>query len=179
MVELPEINILPTNKIGLITAIDTQNLSSNGTTTGAIFGTAIGQAQYIDNSSLDSYSGTNQVISGVIGGVIGSLVDTPRQVKFSNNFTFKLNDGSVVSFKKESPAHPTLSIGQCIKLDTFNILNNNACIESKPAFLKLISKRLIKSTSDDLVYVNCSIPGLGIAKLNNPDECTTSGGRVN
>lgn len=108
------------------TIIDNQGVdkSTPGTTDGARLGGAIASASYVDKS-LDSfdYSAKGHLAAIILGGVIGTALDSKPQPKYHFRYTVRLSNGNLAFhdvFSNEPFRHP---IGVCVYVPSITIVS--------------------------------------------------------
>lgn len=107
---------------GLI--IDNQGVdkSTPGTSGGAVLGEAVGSAAYIDKAfSGGNYSAKNHLGALLLGGLVGSALDSRPQSQYHFRYALKLGNGSIVyqdSYSSEPFRHP---VGICVLLPAITI----------------------------------------------------------
>lgn len=107
------------------------NESTPGTTAGAQVGSAIGQAQYIDHSNWHNYSATGQIAAGILGAVVGSMLDRAPTVTYRLVYTLRDADGNVRVSERVSSSPIYVAPGLCIDTYSFAPVRDEQC-ESFP-----------------------------------------------
>lgn len=106
------------------TILDNQGVdrSTPGTNSGAVLGEAIASASYIDKAFGDgNYSSKNHLGMMLLGGLLGSALDSKPQSQYQFRYAIRLGNGSVIyqdTFSSEPFRHP---VGVCIFLPAVNI----------------------------------------------------------
>lgn len=94
----PSLEVIPSEAIGLVHSAQLVDRSTSPTNTGAIVGSAIGQAAYIDkafNGSGSNYSAATHLGVSVLGVLIGSTFDSPGRRIFVINYAINTLDGQM------------------------------------------------------------------------------------
>lgn len=180
-----KIEIFPSNSIGLIQSVQSVDRSTKGTNSGAIVGSAIGQAAYIDRAlkSGNSYSAKSHLGIGLLGALIGSALDERPEQHYIFNYGIKTLDGQIREIRVSSKEEFTQPIGQCVSLPELTRVSALMCSENKIQFLKRISAiagapadTLISREYSDL-QVKCNVPGIGVMTLDK-NSCTQLNGEI-
>lgn len=101
------------------TILDNQGVdrSTPGTNSGAVLGEAIASASYIDKAfGNGNYSSKNHLGVMLLGGLLGSALDSKPQSQYQFRYAIRLGTGSVIyqdTFSSEPFRHP---VGVCIFL---------------------------------------------------------------
>ncbi len=110
--------------------VDNQGIdeSTPGTSGGAILGSSIANAAYIDNAIKNgNYSAKNQLAIGVIGAVLGASLDSKRNSQFHFRYAIKFPDGNVKYFdvvRNDAFRHP---VGLCVSVPNIELIEQNLC----------------------------------------------------
>jgi hypothetical protein len=116
---------VPFSAYGTILDAQTVNESTGATVAGAALGAAAGSATYADKAS--SYSATSHLGAAVLGGLVGSLFDSPARAKYRTRYTLKGADG-VVRYVEEISAEPFHhSPGMCVVLFPMRLAPPDFC----------------------------------------------------
>lgn len=106
------------------TIVDNQGVdrSTPGTNSGAVLGEAIASASYIDKAfGNGSYSSKNHLGMMLLGGLLGSALDSKPQSQYQFRYAIRLGTGNIIyqdTFSSEPFRHP---VGVCIFLPTVSI----------------------------------------------------------
>jgi len=176
------ISIIPSNSFGKIISVQIIDKSKPGTTSGSQFGSAIGQAAYIDKSiTSGNYSALQQVGVGVAGALLGSALDSPPASYYGINYSVQLYDGSVKTISVGSSDGVSLPVGQCVFTADAKDAPSYLCGDTLKAFLTRYMRisLSIKETSDlnAVKRIKCSIPNAGTFSIS-VEDCDQSKGTV-
>jgi hypothetical protein len=182
----PSIEIIPSENIGLIQSAQVANRSTQSTNGGAILGSAIGQAAYIDRSfsgSSNNYSATTHLGVGILGGMLGSALDQKAETKFVINYGVKTLDGQIHEIRIDSLDEFTKPIGQCVHIPNLEPASSLLCNDTKLQLLKRLSA-LSTIPTDALVIressginIKCIVPGIGMMTLDR-NACLQMEGKI-
>lgn len=115
------------------TIIDNQgvNESTNGTSSGALLGSAVANAAYIDKAiKTGDYSAKNQLAIGILGGILGSALDSKRTARFHFRYAVRLANGNVQYFdevKADAFRHP---VGICVAVPRIALVEQQLCSQT-------------------------------------------------
>ena len=123
------------------------NESSPGTTAGAELGSLVGQTRYIDTTNWRNYSATNQLAAGVIGALIGAMLDAPARTSYRLVYTLKSADGSVRVTERVSPSPIYVAPGLCVDTSAFTPAADHLCGDGWPPELLSTLGRLPHAAS--------------------------------
>jgi hypothetical protein len=148
-----EVNIYLQSSYGLLIDAQILDKSSRGTNIGASIGSAYAQSKYIDNSfsgnSID-YSATNQLGYGLLGALVGSLLDKPAISEYQTRYTVKLANNNIEMFDEISSSENfTQSKGLCVATNPVKAVNQLLCTMSKNDLLMIASGEKIESIASN------------------------------
>ncbi len=113
------------------TVIDNQGIdqSSVGTTGGAMVGSALGSAAYIDRAFRpgNNYSAVTQLGAGLIGAVLGSQLDHRPVSQYHLRYALRRRDGEIVysdSIQQDAFRHP---VGMCLRIADLQPVSQTLC----------------------------------------------------
>lgn len=113
------------------TVIDNQGIdqSSAGTTGGALVGTALGSAAYIDRAFRpgNNYSAVSQVGAGLLGALLGSQLDRRPVSQYHFRYALRRRDGEIVyrdSVQQDAFRH---SVGMCLRIADLQPVSQTLC----------------------------------------------------
>ena len=178
------------NKISYGTLVNSQVLdkSSRGTNAGASLGSAYAQSRYIDNAfsgnSID-YSATKQLGAGLLGAVVGSLIDKPSESKFITRYTVQLANNEIQTFDQtSSEVEFTSNAGLCVLTNPVRPANQSLCNMTKRELLLTDVTSLTKNEQNSLQInspisnkVKCKI-GNNAPTLINKNLCLSANGEI-
>ena len=110
------------------------NLSTGATITGAQLGGVLGQANYIDSSNFKNYSAMSQVGAGLLGAIVGSMLDAPSVTKYKLTYLLQMANGDVKNFEKTQSTETHIPAGVCVEFrepSYLEVVNQNNCTEVK------------------------------------------------
>lgn len=172
--KFPNIEIVPSESVGIVQSVQSVNRSAPGTSSGALLGATVGQAMYIDHAfrgSGGNYSAITQVGAALLGAALGSNFDSAPTSRFVFNYAIKTLDGQIREVRVESSDEFTRPIGQCVMLPSVTPTETSLCGTDKVQLLKKLSAigqapvdALISNESSGL-SVKCRIPGVGLMTL--------------
>lgn len=169
----PDIEVVPTESVGIVQAAQVVNRSTPGTNSGAVLGGVIGQAAYIDHAFKDAnnYSALTQVGAALLGAAAGSTLDQGPQSSFIINYGVRTFDGQVRELRVTSHEEFTRPIGQCVFIPSMEMAPPSLCLSDKIQFIKLLtakseaSKEIVVKPEVNRVNVICRVPGVGLMTL--------------
>ena len=183
----PNIEVIPIETVGAIQSSQVVNRSTAATHGGALIGSAVGQASYIDRAfkgSGSNYSAISHLGVALLGGAIGSMLDAPGQTKFLISYGIRTADGQVREVRVESGEEIALPVGRCVYLQNLSEAPASLCIGEKFQFLKQLSEigkpnneRQVSKSSPLPVTVACRVPNVGLLTLE-PMACNQLEGVV-
>ena len=121
-----------------IVHVQSINESTSGSVAGTQLGNAVGQAQYIDKSNWSNYSAKRQIGAGILGAVIGSMLDAPPQIAHRLVYTLRSSDGSVRVLEKVSQSQIYNAPGLCIDTVLFVPASDDHCENIWPVEIRAI-----------------------------------------
>lgn len=144
-----EIRTHATSSYGILVDSQVLDKSTAGTTSGANLGAAYAQARYIDNAfsgdSID-YSASKQIGAGVLGAVVGSLLDKPATSKFITRYTVHLANNNIQTFDETSKEQGfSKATGLCVLTNPVRPTNQHLCNLTKQELLLISSKGIIEN----------------------------------
>lgn len=169
-----DIEVVPTESVGIIQAAQVVNRSTPGTNSGAVLGGVIGQAAYVDHAfkgTNNNYSALTQVGAALLGAAAGSALDKAPQSSFIINYGVRTLDGQVRELRVTSYEEFTRPIGQCVFLPSMGIAPPSLCLSDKIQFIKQLTtkseapKEIVVKTEVKRVNVICRVPGVGLMTL--------------
>jgi len=126
-----QIQIQESDSYGFI--IDNQgvNESTPGTSGGAALGVAVGNAVYVDKAiNSGNYSAKTQLAAMLIGGMIGSSLDSKPNQQFHFRYALRLGNGEIKYFdqvQKDPFRHPS---GICVSVSNFAPTEQQLCSQT-------------------------------------------------
>jgi outer membrane lipoprotein SlyB len=172
--KFPNIEIIPSEAVGIIQSVQAVNRSTPGTNSGAALGGALGQTLYVDRALKgggNNYSATSQLGAALLGSALGSSLDSAPQVHFVFNYAVKTLDGQIREVRVGSGDEFTRPVGQCVFLPTITVAPVSLCNLDKVQLLRKLSA-LSQAPEDAVIThettginVNCRIPGVGMMRL--------------
>lgn len=123
------VSVAEKGRFAKIVHVQSINESTAGTTAGAELGSSFGQARYIDRSNWQNYSATGQLGAGILGAVIGSMVDSPARNAYRLIYTLKSADGSVQTVQRVSASPIYVAPGLCVDMASFTPTRDDYCEE--------------------------------------------------
>ena len=172
--KFPQIEVIPSDTVGIIQSVQIVNRSSPGTNSGASLGGALGQTLYIDSAfrgSGTNYSSTAQLGAAILGAAIGSSLDSAPQIRYVFNYAVKTVDGQIREIRVGSSEEFTRPVGQCVFIPSIAEAPVSLCNMDKVRFLKRLSalshvpSGTIISDESTGIYVNCRVPEVGLMRL--------------
>lgn len=170
----PQIELIPSDSIGIIHSVQAVNHSTPGTNSGAALGGALGQTLYIDNAlkrSGSNYSATAQLGAALVGAAIGSSFDKESQARFIFNYGVRTLDGQLREVRVESVDEFTKPIGQCVSLPSITPVRASLCVVDKAEFLRKLDALLLAPPNTIISpeitgsNVHCRVPNVGLMTL--------------
>ena len=180
------LELIPTESVGVIQSVQAVNRSTAGTNSGAALGGTLAQTMYIDkvfSGSGNNYSATTQLGAGLLGALLGSSLDSSPTSRFLFNYGIRTLDGQIREVRVESGDEFTRPVGQCVTLPEIAPAPVGHCAIDKLQFLKKLSA--ISQAPDGAVIsneltginVNCRVPGVGLMTLEK-NSCLQMEGTV-
>lgn len=136
--------VMPLRSYGIITDVQSANMSTPGTSGGAALGATVAQAAYIDRAfrgSGSGYSALAQVAIGLVGAAVGSSMDRQPQAIYQTRYTIQLGDGDVEYFDQTSSSVFRHSVGICVGLPDVRLIPQQICRQTTDHLLAEISAR--------------------------------------
>ena len=133
-----EVNLVSTASMGVIMDVQTLDQSQAGNNAGSQLGAAFGSAAYVDNAFSGNnvdYSAKKHLGVALLGGVLGSAADKAPVSSFRTRYTIKLQDGNIQHVEEETPNQFRHSVGLCVFLEPFKIVNQQLCSMTKADLL--------------------------------------------
>lgn len=145
------VNIYPQFNYGVLIDVQVLNKSTSGTNAGSTIGSAYAQSRYIDNSfsgnSFD-YSATKQLGYGLLGAIVGSLLDEKAVSKYQTRYTVKLANNTIQTFDDASSTENfSQSRGICVTTNPLKLANQLLCDMTKDEILLLAGGKALESFS--------------------------------
>lgn len=116
------IQTIGADNFGIIIDNQGADRSTPGTNGGAVLGGAVASAGYIDKAiGNNNYSAKNHLGVMLLGGLLGSMLDSKPQAQYQFRYSIRLGSGSVVSrdvFSSEPFRHP---VGVCVTLPDISL----------------------------------------------------------
>lgn len=184
--KFPKLETIPSESVGVIQSAQLVNRSTEGTNGGALLGSGIAQAAYIDKAfkGNNNYSAMSHLGIGVLGGLLGSALDAKAERKFIINYGVKTSDGQIREVRIASPDEFTKPVGQCVKLPDLTQAPIGLCTDDKVNFLKKLTAvataptdALISRESSG-VLVKCSLPSLNAMMTIEKNACIQMEGKI-
>lgn len=178
----PALQVIPSDSVGIIKSHQIVDRSIPGSGVGSQLGSTFAQAAYIDKSfSNSNYSAVGQIGAGLLGGLLGSVLNTSPETRFLINYSVEFGDGSVRGVLKSSSDGISAPTGQCVFTIDMLEAPRYLCGDSLAAFIdratRVASVFDQRATTSALEKVNCQIQSVGVIKLNL-DDCQKSNGVV-
>jgi hypothetical protein len=147
------VQIIELDAFGMI--IDNQgiNESTSGTNIGSNLGGMVGNAVYVDKAiNSGNYSAKSQLAAILVGGMLGSSLDTKGTAQYRFRYTIKLGTGNVnyIDEVKEEPYRH--SIGVCVSIPNIALIDQQLCAQTLESIrIKYLTKNLgsLDSSSSD------------------------------
>lgn len=190
-----EVNLVSTASMGIIMDVQTLDQSQAGTNAGSQLGATFGSAAYVDKAfSGDNvdYSAKKHLGVALLGGVLGSAADRAPVSSFRTRYTIKLQDGNIQHVEEETHNQFRHSVGLCVFLEPFRIVNQQLCSMTKADLLaaaenkqsarqalQLPQAKLEQAVPivEDAVTVRCKV-GENSATLLPKSTCDALGGLI-
>jgi outer membrane lipoprotein SlyB len=184
--KFPNLELIPSESVGIIQSVQAVNRSTAGTNSGAALGGALAQTMYIDKAfsgSGNNYSATTQLGAGLLGALLGSSLDSSPTSRFLFNYGIRTLDGQIKEVRVESGDEFTRPVGQCVTLPGVVPAPVGHCAIDKLQFLKKLSaisqapEGAVVSNELTGINVNCRVPGVGLMTLEK-NSCLQMEGTV-
>ena len=128
--EIKRVNLEKATSYSKVVNAQVTNLSTGATTAGAQLGSIVSQANYIDSSNWQNYSATTQVGVGLLGAVVGGMLDSPSATKYKVTYFLQMPNGDIKQVEKIQTSEPHIPSGVCVGFREPNILevvNQSKC----------------------------------------------------
>jgi hypothetical protein len=91
------VEIYEPGSFGLVMDAQGVDRSDPGTSGGAVLGSVVAQAAYVDRafSGNNNYSALTQLGLGILGGVVGSALDRPASQQYQFRYALRLSSGEI------------------------------------------------------------------------------------
>jgi hypothetical protein len=122
-----KIGVFESGRFARILNVQIVDQSSPGTNAGSAVGSAIGQAQYLDHHNWHNYSATGQLAAGILGALIGAMVDARPQISYRQIYTVRDADGNVRTVERSSDSPVYTAVGLCIDTWNFEPMRDDQC----------------------------------------------------
>lgn len=178
----PTMQVIPFDSVGVIRTFQIINRSTAGSNAGSQLGSAVAQAAYIDRSfDRYNYSALRQLSAGLLGGILGSSLNTAPEFRFIINYSVEFRDGSIRGLLKSSSDGIAAPTGQCVFSSDIQEAPRYLCGDSLAAFIAR-AKRIGLAGNHDAAgkiidKVNCKLDVIGIIKLDR-EACEKSNGVI-
>lgn len=178
----PTMQVIPFDSVGNIRNHQLIDKSTAGSNAGSQLGSSVAQAAYIDRSfSRYNYSALGQLSAGLIGGLIGSSLNTSSLSRYLINYAVELRDGTIIGVLKLSSDGIAAPTGQCVFAIDMQEAPKYLCNDNIAAFIERAKRQgLAGSNSEASKFqekVNCKIDIVGTIKLDR-EICQKSNGIV-
>lgn len=150
------IETLPPDSFGLVIDNQGADRSTPGSAAGSNLGEAVASASYIDRA-IDSgdYSAKNHLGMAILGGLLGSALDSKPQSQYQIRYAIRLVNGSVIyqdAFSKDPFRHP---VGVCVILPSLTVLpEQHICSQTA----ETLRKAYLEDVKDPDTPVSKEIP---------------------
>lgn len=197
------VEMVGSDNFGLIIDNQGADRSTPGTNGGAVLGGAVASATYIDKSiGNGNYSAKNHLGVMLLGGLLGSMLDSKPQSQYQFRYSIRLGSGSVVTrdvFSSEPFRHP---VGVCITLPDVSLAaEQNLCTQTAESLraAHIGSKNVLSDASAQQLMpsftavdgsaaggagsvvlketVNCKVGALAPVRTS-PDKCNVVNGVI-
>ena len=190
------VSLVSPESFGKIVDVQSLNRSTSATQDGARLGEALASAQYIDRSfkqSYDDYSSMGHLGAILLGGLVGSTLDSGAVSKYQFRYTVENGNGeiNIHNITSAEPFH--LSTGLCVQLPSLELQKNQAvCSQTVESLLsdyaakeKIINKQKLvqlpsKKTREKTIneeLVNCQLGSLSPV-LTTVNKCKSINGVI-
>lgn len=116
---------------GTIFDVQVQNLSTRGNQAGSALGSAVAQANYLDNTSWRDYRATGQLAAGLAGAVLGSALNTEARQHFLVTYFVKTRQGELLKIHENTAVAQWKPKGSCVHINSvktaIDIVNFEKC----------------------------------------------------
>lgn len=131
------VEVAPLTTFGTI--IDNQgvNESTPGTTGGAVLGSAVANAAYVDTAIRGgNYSAKTQLGAILLGGILGSSLDGKGSSRFHQRYAVRLGDGNIQYFDEVSSNPFRHPVGVCVTVPNVSLAADQQLCSQSVAFLR-------------------------------------------
>lgn len=178
----PNMLVIPFDSVGIIRTHQVIDKSTTGSSAGSQLGSAVAQAAYIDRSfSRYNYSALGQLSAGLLGGLIGSSLNTTPQSRYLINYGVELRDGTIKGVLKSSSDGMVAPTGQCIFTNDVQEAPKYLCNDNFAAFIERAKRQGLLTNKSEVGKpqdkVDCKIDVVGTLKLDR-EACQKSNGTV-
>lgn len=178
----PTMQVIPFNSVGIIRNHQLVDKSTIGSNIGSQLGSSVAQAAYIDRSfSGYNYSALGQLSAGLIGGLVGSSLNTSPQSRYLINYGVELPDGTIKGVLKLSSDGIAAPTGQCVFANDMQEAPRYLCNDNIAAFIERAKRQGLAGNNTEVSKfqekVNCKVDIVGTIKLDR-DICAKSNGLV-
>ena len=127
------IKFLQANDYGNIIEAQTLNESTAGSSAGSELGSYLGQINYINKSFSkgNNYSTSGQIVSGVAGAFIGSVLDKAPENWYRTRYFIKANSGKIISVDQNRSDGFRMPLSYCVELPTLNDEDQSICSQTE------------------------------------------------
>ena len=116
------VEVAPSNSFGTIIDNQSVNESTPGTSGGAALGSAVANAAYIDTAIRGGdYSAKTQLGAIILGGILGSALDSKGTSRFHQRYAVRLGDGNIQYFDQVSSDQFRHPVGVCVIVPNVSI----------------------------------------------------------
>ena len=131
------VEVAPLNSFGTI--IDNQgvNESTPGTNSGAALGSAVANAAYVDTALRGGdYSAKTQLGALIVGGLLGSSLDSKGSSRHHQRYAVRLGDGNIQYFDQVSSDPFRHPVGVCVTVPNVSIAADQQLCSQSVAHLR-------------------------------------------
>ena len=176
------VEVAPLTSFGTI--IDNQgvNESTPGTNGGAALGSAVANAAYIDTAIRGrDYSAKTQLGAIILGGILGSSLDSKGTSRFHQRYAVRLGDGNIQYFDEigsDPFRHP---VGVCVTVPNVSIASDQQLCAQSVALLRarFIGLPPMASPTQTIAATPAVSPNNGATALSTAPTATDSTELVN
>lgn len=113
------------------------NESTPGTNGGAVLGSAVANAAYIDTAIRGGdYSAKTQLGAIILGGILGSALDNKGSSRFHQRYAVRLGDGNIRYFDQVSSDPFRHPVGICVTVPNVSIASDQQLCSQSVANLR-------------------------------------------
>lgn len=126
------VQIYEIERFGRITDVQTVDQSTPGTSGGAMLGSAVATAGYIDHAfgGGNSYSAGAHLAIGLLGALVGSAMDKAPTKQFQTRYAVQLGDGEVEYFDEVKADAFRHAVGVCVLVPELRLAAQNLCSQT-------------------------------------------------